>query len=210
MSNEKRVPGCLGYIGDHTTQLRWDYFINHEIRIPINQPTILESTAMSFSWLNWVFCSLTGGVGPYLMAHRLRRNPSRQRFLCKSMAPSAMDAIATSRAGMLLSLLPVPEKLGFEVVGFFCPDTQCIVYLPAKVYVRRPITQREADFFVQFPFAFFLDVVCKAVRPNVRRRYGMHCFGTYLHMSKPVITFVLKVLRNGLLRYMLYTCRNQW
>ena len=121
MSNEKRVPGCLGYIGDHTTQLRWDYFINHEIRIPINQPTILESTAMSFSWLNWVFCSLTGGVGPYLMAHRLRRNPSRQRFLCKSMAPSAMDAIATSRAGMLLSLLPVPEKLGFEVVFFFLP-----------------------------------------------------------------------------------------
>ena len=29
-----------------------------------------------------------------------------------------------------------------------------------------------------------------------------------LHMSKPVITFVFKVLRNGLLRYMLYTCPN--
>ena len=29
-----------------------------------------------------------------------------------------------------------------------------------------------------------------------------------LHMSKPVITFVLKVLRNGLLRYILYTCPN--
>ena len=27
-----------------------------------------------------------------------------------------------------------------------------------------------------------------------------------LHMSKPVITFVLKALRNGLLRYILYTC----
>ena len=57
----------------------------------------------------------------------------------------------------------------------------------------------------------------------------MDCFGTYfthvqacdnvrvrtatkwtasvrtLHMSKPVITFVFKVLRNGLLRYILYT-----
>lgn len=30
----------------------------------------------------------------------------------RSMAPS--DAVATSRAGVLLSLLPVPEKLGFE------------------------------------------------------------------------------------------------
>ena len=29
-----------------------------------------------------------------------------------------------------------------------------------------------------------------------------------LHMSKPVMTFVSKVLRNGLLRYILYTCPN--
>ena len=61
--------------------------------------------------------------------------------------------------------------------------------------------------------------------------YRMHCFGTFfthvqtcdyvratqwaasvhtLHMSKPVITFVFKVLRNGLLRYTLYTCPNLW
>ena len=62
--------------------------------------------------------------------------------------------------------------------------------------------------------------------------FGTYCFGTYfthvqtcdnvrvhsatqwaasvhsLHMSKPVITFVFTVLRNGLLRYMLYTCPN--
>ena len=62
----------------------------------------------------------------------------------------------------------------------------------------------------------------------------MDCFGTYfthvqtcdnvhvqsatqwtasvhtLHMSKPVLTFVFKVLRNGLLRYILYTCPNLW
>ena len=31
-----------------------------------------------------------------------------------------------------------------------------------------------------------------------------------LHMSKPVTTFVFKVLRNGLLRYILYTCPNLW
>ena len=60
----------------------------------------------------------------------------------------------------------------------------------------------------------------------------MDCFGTYfthaqtcdnvrvqsatgwtasvhtLHMPKPVITFVFKVLRDGLLRYILYTCPN--
>ena len=59
----------------------------------------------------------------------------------------------------------------------------------------------------------------------------MDCFGTYfthaqtgdnvrvqsatqwtasvhtLHMPKPVIMFVFKVLRNGLLRYILYTCQ---
>ena len=62
----------------------------------------------------------------------------------------------------------------------------------------------------------------------------MDCFGTYCthvqtcdnvrvqsatewtvsvhtaHMSKPVITFVFKVLRNGLLRYILHTCPNLW
>ena len=62
----------------------------------------------------------------------------------------------------------------------------------------------------------------------------MDCFGTYFthvqtcdyvcvqsatewaasvhtsHMSKPVITFVFKVLRNGLLRYILQTCPNLW
>ena len=37
MSNEKNT-GYLLYIGDYTTQLYGDYFINHEIRIPINQP----------------------------------------------------------------------------------------------------------------------------------------------------------------------------
>ena len=31
-----------------------------------------------------------------------------------------------------------------------------------------------------------------------------------VHMPKPVKTFVLKVLRNGLLRYILYTCPNLW
>ena len=49
--------------------------------------------------------------------------------------------------------------------------------------------------------------------PNLRLRscskcYAMDCFGTcftLLHMPKPVITFVFKVLRNGLLRYILYT-----
>ena len=37
-SNEKRAPGFLLYIGEYTTQLCGDYFINHEIRIPIKQP----------------------------------------------------------------------------------------------------------------------------------------------------------------------------
>ena len=63
-----------------------------------------------------------------------------------------------------------------------------------------------------------------------KKCYATDCFGTYfihvqtrdtvrvqsatqrtasvhtLHMSKPVTTFVFKVLRNGLLRYILYTC----
>ena len=38
VSNEKNL-GWLGYTRDYvTTQLYRDYFINHEIRIPINQP----------------------------------------------------------------------------------------------------------------------------------------------------------------------------
>ena len=37
LSSEKN-PGYLLYIGDYTTQLYGDYFINHEIRIPTNQP----------------------------------------------------------------------------------------------------------------------------------------------------------------------------
>ena len=64
--------------------------------------------------------------------------------------------------------------------------------------------------------------------------YGMDCFGTYfrhvqtcnatrvqsatewtasvhtLDMSKPVMQLVFKVLRNGLLRYIFYTCPNLW
>ena len=64
--------------------------------------------------------------------------------------------------------------------------------------------------------------------------YGMDCFGIYfthvqtcdvtpiqsatewtasvctLHMSKPVMQLVFKVLRNGLLRCVLYTCVNLW
>ena len=64
--------------------------------------------------------------------------------------------------------------------------------------------------------------------------YRMDCFGTYfthvqtsdatrvqsatewtasvhtLHMSKPVMPLVFKVLRNGLLRYILCTCPNLW
>ena len=38
VSNEKRDPGYLLYIEDYTTQLYGDYFINHDIRIPIKQP----------------------------------------------------------------------------------------------------------------------------------------------------------------------------
>ena len=64
--------------------------------------------------------------------------------------------------------------------------------------------------------------------------YGMDFFGTYfahvqtsdvtrvqsatewtasehtLHMSKPVMPLMFRVLRNGLLRYILYTCPNLW
>ena len=38
VSNEKRAPGCLGYIGDEILPSYIGIIINHEIRIPINQP----------------------------------------------------------------------------------------------------------------------------------------------------------------------------
>ena len=37
MSNEKH-PGCLGYIGDKILLSYIGIIINHEMRIPINQP----------------------------------------------------------------------------------------------------------------------------------------------------------------------------
>ena len=76
---------------------------------------------------------------------------------------------------------------------------------------------------------YTLVQTCDNVRVN---NYAMDCFGTYsthvqtcddirvhsatqwtasvhtLHLSKPVITFVFTMLRNGLLRYILYTCPN--
>ncbi len=48
MSNEKK-PGYFLYIGDYTTQLYKDYFINHEIRIPINQPG--KAPVVFWPWL---------------------------------------------------------------------------------------------------------------------------------------------------------------
>ena len=38
LSNEKRAPGWLGYIGDKKLPRYIGIIINHEIRIPINQP----------------------------------------------------------------------------------------------------------------------------------------------------------------------------
>ena len=38
MSNEKRAPGCLGYIGDDILPSYVGIIVNNEIRIPIQQP----------------------------------------------------------------------------------------------------------------------------------------------------------------------------
>ena len=35
---KKRAPGCLGFIGDEQLPSYLGIIINHEIRIPINQP----------------------------------------------------------------------------------------------------------------------------------------------------------------------------
>ena len=42
---------------------------------------------------------------------------------------------------------------------------------------------------------------------SVRRGLWVSSVHTF-HVPKPVLTFVFKVLRNGLLRYMLFTCPN--
>ena len=42
LSNEKHL-GYLLYIGDDATQLNGDDFINHDIRIPFNQPSTIKS-----------------------------------------------------------------------------------------------------------------------------------------------------------------------
>ena len=38
MSNKKGTPGCLGYLRDEILPSYIGVIINHEIRIPINQP----------------------------------------------------------------------------------------------------------------------------------------------------------------------------
>ena len=64
MSNEKRVPGCLGYIGGYTTQLCGDYFINHEIRIPfLNNQYFMESKAGFFERGSYVTCQRNSCLG---------------------------------------------------------------------------------------------------------------------------------------------------
>ena len=52
----------------------------------------------------------------------------------------------------------------------------------------------------------FSGCACSFLGPCMQWTASVHT----LHMPKPVITFVFKVLRNGLLRYILYTCPNLW
>ena len=52
LSNEKN-PGYFLYIGNYTTQSYGDYFINHAIRIPINQAVYWKVRPVFFSWLTW-------------------------------------------------------------------------------------------------------------------------------------------------------------
>ena len=49
MSNEKRAPGWLGFIGDEILSSYIGIIINHEIRIPRNQPGwLMESREPGF------------------------------------------------------------------------------------------------------------------------------------------------------------------
>ena len=50
----------------------------------------------------------------------------------------------------------------------------------------------------------------KPVKKDGKRVLFFEFFGHTWNMSKPVMTFVFKVLRNRLLRYILETCPNLW
>ena len=54
LSNEKRAPCCLGYIfiGDETTQLNGDYFINY-YKDPHETTSISWKVRLFCSWLSW-------------------------------------------------------------------------------------------------------------------------------------------------------------
>ena len=85
MSNEKRSPGCLGYVKDNTTQLYRNYFINHDIRIPIRQAV--------FQWKVGGFFRPVVALPPQVVARRnfglgavgatLSQAPSRCRCRCR-------------------------------------------------------------------------------------------------------------------------------
>ena len=48
LSNEKRAPGCLGFVGDDILPTLYrDYFINHDVRIPI------KPTNISWDFVHW-------------------------------------------------------------------------------------------------------------------------------------------------------------
>ena len=71
-----------------------------------------------------------------------------------------------------------------------------VVVLPTGLYVRCRRTQRDCNFGVQFLYHVVHDHM---LIWQMERSPSEHT----LHMSKPVIMFVFKVLRNGLLRYIL-------
>ena len=74
-------PGCLGYIEDYTTQflvLSGDYFIDHEIRIPIEQPSISWKIRPFFSVVQTVVDSY---FIHHLFAHLLQWFTNMFRYL---------------------------------------------------------------------------------------------------------------------------------
>ena len=54
----KKIPGCLEYIGDYTTQLYREYFINHETKGTRNSTTSMSwKVSGQFFFFGWETCS---------------------------------------------------------------------------------------------------------------------------------------------------------
>ena len=116
--------------------------------------------------------------------------------------------------------MPKPKCYGMDCFGTYVPVITFVFkvlrngllrYILAHAqtcdYVRvQSATERTASVHTQT--CDYVHMPKPVITRSCSKCYGTDCFGTYFTHAQTCATFVFKVLRNGLLRYILYTCPN--